>query len=389
MRGSARKRFQGDYSKHNHPILEVLEDRRLLSAGTINAQVAVTTGTSGIGYAFTSPLGVRTVWPQFLDITRDAANPGTYAGLPAAGDTLATFCIEPNAHIEDGDQLTYEVNTLDSIPSPGPQLSPTQALRLRELYGRFYNDIGNDQVKIVSFQTAVWELSLDTDMNALTGSFSVFADTNPAVIAQTQSYLDALNGQGPLATLAVLTNPDKQDLIIEVPGTSPAFLPASLSGHVYFDVDNNGVFDTSAGDSGIAGAQVTLSGTDINGNAVHQVAMTDSAGAYAFVNLQPAGVGGYTLTETQPGAYADGKDSIGTQGGVAGNDVFSQIPLVSGQNGTDNNFGEVLQFCVGDSAGGATTLGTTSKPAKTVKLKKHYKPKKHHKPAKIHKAVHN
>ena len=51
--------------------------------------------------------------------------------------------------------------------------------------------------------------------------------------------------------------------------------------------------------------------------------------------------GTYAITETQPACYLDGKDTIGTQGGTAGNDVLSNIVLASGVKGTGNNFGEL------------------------------------------------
>src|SRR5262249_9011762 len=38
----------------------------------------------------------------------------------------------------------------------------------------------------------------------------------------------------------------------------------------------------------------------------------------------------------------DGKDTIGTPGGDTANDVFSNILLNAGVNGTNNNFGELL-----------------------------------------------
>src|SRR5260221_2122291 len=41
-----------------------------------------------------------------------------------------------------------------------------------------------------------------------------------------------------------------------------------------------------------------------------------------FTNLRP---GTYTLTETQPAGFLDGKDMIGTPGGTTANDVFSAI----------------------------------------------------------------
>ena len=46
-----------------------------------------------------------------------------------------------------------------------------------------------------------------------------------------------------------------------------------------------------------------------------------------FSSLRP---GTYALTEDQPAGYADGKDTIGTPGGTAGNDQFTNIVLAAG-----------------------------------------------------------
>lgn len=113
---------------------------------------------------------------------------------------------------------------------------------------------------------------------------------------------------------------------------------ASLAGRVYQDADYNGA--AGAGDPGIAGVTVTLSGTDMFGNAVSKTTTTAAGtGAYAFANLVP---GSYTLTETQPAAFADGSDAAGTAGGTAGNDVVSAIALRSNVSGTGYDFGELL-----------------------------------------------
>ena len=114
-------------------------------------------------------------------------------------------------------------------------------------------------------------------------------------------------------------------------------LPASLSGYVYNDVDNNGVFDAS--EAGISGVRVALTGTDDQGNSVSLSTTTSADGLYSFGNLRP---GTYTVTETQPAAYLDGQDTIGTPGGVTSNDRFSSIALGAGVDGQNNNFGEVL-----------------------------------------------
>ena len=115
--------------------------------------------------------------------------------------------------------------------------------------------------------------------------------------------------------------------------------PSSLSGYVYGDIGQGGFNDgiKQAGESGIAGATVSLDGTDATG-AIHLTTTTDGNGFYQFTNLRP---GTYSITETQPAGWIDGKDTIGTPGGSTANDQFSTINLPPGFSGTNNNFGEI------------------------------------------------
>src|SRR5205814_2023238 len=82
--------------------------------------------------------------------------------------------------------------------------------------------------------------------------------------------------------------------------------PSSLSGYAYVDANNNGVKE--AGETPIAGVIVMLSGTDTDGN-VNKTTTTDATGFYQFQSLKP---GTYSLSETQPASYVDGKDAIGS-----------------------------------------------------------------------------
>src|SRR6185312_7310274 len=62
--------------------------------------------------------------------------------------------------------------------------------------------------------------------------------------------------------------------------------PASLSGFVYRDMNNNGAFEPGLGEGGIGNATVTLTGTDDLGS-VSTSTTTTGSGAYSFGNLRP------------------------------------------------------------------------------------------------------
>ncbi|MEZ5502364.1 MAG: SdrD B-like domain-containing protein [Halioglobus sp.] len=113
-------------------------------------------------------------------------------------------------------------------------------------------------------------------------------------------------------------------------------LPVSVAGNVYYDRNLNGVFDPD--EAGIGGVTVTLSGP------VSASTVTAADGSYSFTDLPP---GNYTLVETQPGAWVDAQDTLGTVDGVPTgdasiNDTFSNITLAPGDAGIEYNFGETL-----------------------------------------------
>jgi uncharacterized surface anchored protein len=120
----------------------------------------------------------------------------------------------------------------------------------------------------------------------------------------------------------------------------------SLGGKVYIDANNNGKIDTT--EQGIANVTITLTGTDIFGNAVNQTATTGADGTYNFTNLFS---GTYVVTETQPNAFTDGKDTLGTVNGILrgklGNDTVTNIVLPEGRTAINYNFGEKLTTATG------------------------------------------
>jgi hypothetical protein len=114
-------------------------------------------------------------------------------------------------------------------------------------------------------------------------------------------------------------------------------LPASVAGHVYYDVNDNGIRDKT--DPPIPGTTVILTGSNDLGQMVNLSMATLSDGTYSFSGLRP---GHYAITELQPSPYQQGTNNLGSLGGTLGADQFF-IALGEGQNGVNYDFGEVLQ----------------------------------------------
>ena len=138
------------------------------------------------------------------------------------------------------------------------------------------------------------------------------------------------------ATGAVVLQSGDNNLTLDAGLVAPS---AKLSGYVYEDFGNDGV--RGAAEPVIAGVTVTLTGVDNLGNAVLATAVTNALGFYEFTGLR---AGTYSVTESQPAAYLDGKDTAGSSGGsVAVNDVISGVVLAAGDNSVNNNFGELVR----------------------------------------------
>ncbi|MEL1265734.1 SdrD B-like domain-containing protein [Pseudoxanthomonas putridarboris] len=131
-------------------------------------------------------------------------------------------------------------------------------------------------------------------------------------------------------------------------------LLGSLAGVVFEDFsataanNNNGAFD--AGENPIANVTLTLTGTDVLGNAVNVAVQTDATGAYAFRDLLPPQAGTtYTITETQPTGYIDGKHTPGnaaTPGSATTPNVIDGIAIDAGQDATGYLFGELANAII-------------------------------------------
>jgi hypothetical protein len=123
----------------------------------------------------------------------------------------------------------------------------------------------------------------------------------------------------------------------------------SISGFVFLDQNDDGELDF--GEQGIKNVQIKLTNTDTGAVFTDY---TDVYGAYGFTNLP---YGNYSVAETQPAGYLDGKESAGDGGGsnvTITNDKFSNIRIQMCDDDNDWNFGERL------AAGGAVCDGQTA-----------------------------
>ncbi len=138
--------------------------------------------------------------------------------------------------------------------------------------------------------------------------------------------------------------------------------PATLSGNVWSDENNNGVLDS--GEPGIANVLIKVTRVDSSGanegdlfsNFGSVYVRTDASGRYE-VDALPPGI--YEIQEINEhsgvqdplAGYLDGKDSLGTVGsaviGVQANDLFSQIDLCAEASGAEYNFGEIRPAEIG------------------------------------------
>ncbi len=317
-------------------------------SGTLNGQDATSNGSVIDFPAITLASGASA--SATLQFTVDAMASGTITNtasvpdLTASGETDATnnsatadITVTPQADLsitksvsltnaQAGSSLTYTIEVSNSGPSTATNVVVADTLPAGVTFdsgtgpGGETLTVSNGVVNVSGGDLASGG-SFSFTINATVDSGATSPQTNSATVSSDTNDPDATNN-----TATANTNID--------PATS------SIAGVVFVDANNNGIQD--AGEDGIDGVVLTLSGTDFLGNAVDATATTDATGAYAFSNLAE---GTYQIEQTQPPGFRDGIESVGTGATAnASDNLFSQIALAAETNATAFNFAELNEL---------------------------------------------
>ncbi len=284
---------------------------------------------------------------------------------PGVGTTpeFYSFCTDILADLTGNN--TYPTTLSPDHSSLVEAGMPGNAGRIGYLYNHFGVNPDGTTPTLTRVQAGALQLAIDlllynasvpnnptvADLHSGTFQIGTPADARtaaefPAIEAQILAYLTASGGKNEkvifldATQVGVSPTPNGRQSMIATGSLNfgnRLLAPASLSGFVYADSNNDGTFDAT--ETPIAGVSVTLTGSNDLGPIAPVTVMTGADGSYSFGNLRP---GTYAVTEAQPAGYLDGKDTIGTQGGTPANDAFGAIALAAGVNGVNNNFGELL-----------------------------------------------
>lgn len=288
------------------------------------------------------------------------------------GTGSAVFCdrfADPKNVGLDLPDVGYDRNPPMEVLTAAGIGSFTQIPKKGSLSGFVYEDVNNNGIKetgekgIVGAKLSLWVWDgtkyTNTGLIETTksdGSY-LFNDLDPNKLYriteyQPDGYLDGLDTAGSLGGTAVNPGDEITDIPVGINqhGTDYNFgelKPGSLSGHVYEDSNCDGTMQP--GEKGIIGIELTLWVWDGNKYVNTGITkITDKDGFYAFTNLDPFKK--YQITEKQPSHddpphYFEGKEHVGTLGGVAlspPENTITEIYVGFGQNGTEYDFAERL-----------------------------------------------
>jgi uncharacterized delta-60 repeat protein len=294
---------------------------------------------------------------------------GATKGVATIDNSSGVIHYVPNLNETGIDTLTYTISDGD-----GGTATASVEITIRNLVdfsGRVFVDANNDGIySTMDGDTGLEGVTIDvvnestmqvvfTGVTDVDGVYILNSNLDAGMyrLVKTSSFrsitnlLDGMESAGNLG--GVVDNANESNTIegIDLEPALPAFdavdylfaaiEPSTLMGFVWKDFNADGLIDFN--EQSIGGVQVELNGIDDRGATVSGVLdITDSDGAYAFLNLRP---GTYSINEYQPAGFIDGAENLGTVNGMpvgsVSDDIFSavQLPLPD-STGQNYNFGE-------------------------------------------------
>ena len=327
------------------------------------------------GVTLTLVLGPNCSGTVVASTTTDASGNYSFSGA-AAGLTYTICQTQPAGYLNgsenpgsNGSSGTANAITVSNLPVAGSAGNHFGEIASNSVIaGRVWLDTSNDGVidaAEAGIAGVVIELTgTDIAGNPVSRSTSTDASGNYRFEGLAPGSYVLREPTQPAGTLNGRTVAGKAGEAVTAPGIAPSAItaitlglsetssghnfgeipPASVSGQVYADNNNNGSRDGV--ETGLAGVTLTLTGTDDTGAPVSLTTPTAADGSYSFANLRP---GSYTLTEpTQPAGTVNGITSPGSLGGTATApaatpSAIAGITLPPGGQSTANNFGEIGQ----------------------------------------------
>jgi hypothetical protein len=196
-------------------------------------------------YATTVKATFNSVAPgESFSFTLDGVDESTSAGVfnwtsvPGGMANLGSFdafCIELTQDVNYGGTYVYNIDALQDGPTPGTDtggpgvngpMGPAKAAQISELWGRYFNSIftgspAQQNINAAAFQIGVWDIVFGSKLSLAEGNFVADDVSDPSVILA-QSWLNSLDGSGPMANMVALDSPTNQDMVTAVPG--PLFI---------------------------------------------------------------------------------------------------------------------------------------------------------------------
>ena len=308
-----------------------------LSSGTLNPAFSATQQS----YSVTVPNATTslTVTPTVADSSASVTVNGVTVTSGAASGAIAlavganTITVQVNAANGAAKTYTTTVTRAASANAALNALAPSTG----SLSPAFASATTAYAIDLPNSATS---LSLTPTVADSTATVTV--NGAPVASASASAPVALVVGSNTVTIVVTAQNGSAVTTTVKVTRAAPA--TASLAGLVYTDNNHDGVRDS--GETGLAGVTVKLDGTDLDGATVALSTVTGADGGFAFNTIKG---GTYTLTELQPAAKRDGKETAGNLGGTVDNSGFgdsaahnqiSNIVIAPGQAGSGYLFGE-------------------------------------------------